>query len=163
MNGTLTIEPTAALSQHFDAREDFARWYEHRIEYAWVSLLIVLIYRCVIEQGAHVVLYFVDSFLDYISSWSDECIDLAMRALSDFKEDYRTFANNLIDNESGHDDEEDGAESQDEMELAPEDILISMLNKVVEDLLKVSRLHLLILHEFGLWHAVNTYAIFYQN
>ena len=25
MNGTLTIEPTAALSQHFDAREDFAR------------------------------------------------------------------------------------------------------------------------------------------
>ena len=73
-----------------------------------------------------------------------------MRALSDFKEDYRTFANNLIDNESGHDDEEDGAESQDEMELAPEDILISMLNKVVEDLLKVSRLHLLILHEFGL-------------
>lgn len=94
---TLSIEPTTSLSEHLSARENFARREEHLLEDLRVCLLVVLIDRSVIEKGTHVIFDLIKGLLDYVCCWCDEGINLSVRAFTDFEEDNRTFADDLID------------------------------------------------------------------
>ena len=82
-----------------------------------------------------------------------------MGALADFEEDDGAFANDLVDDERGHDHEEYRAEGKREVELPSEDVLVGLVPEVVHDLLGVGVFELLILHElcFG-YSGRDTYA-----
>ena len=76
-----------------------------------------------------------------------------MRALADFKENYGAFADDLVDHESWHDDQEYRAKGKDEVELPSENVLVRMLDKETGDLAHVLLGHLFIFQKLRLWHS----------
>ena len=76
-----------------------------------------------------------------------------MAALADFEENDRAFTDDLIDDESWHDYQEDWAEGQNEVEFSSEDVLISIDQEEVKDLLGVCIFNLLLLQELALRHS----------
>ena len=97
-------------------------------------MLKVIDEGCVVQQRRHVILHFIQRLLNDVSGGLDEGIDLTVRTLSNLQEDDGASANDLVDHESGHDDEEDGAEGESKVELSSEDVLVGLLDEVAGDL-----------------------------
>ena len=99
----------------------------------------MLRHSCVVEKCWHVIFSFIKGLFNHVGYWADESIDLAVGTLADFQENDGALANDLVDNKCGHDDEEDGAECENEVEFAPKDILVCMFDEEVCNLAHVLR------------------------
>ena len=144
------VQTTVFFTEHLSPSKYLAWRHKQFIQGKWVIVLKVVIKCSVVELCRHVILNKVYCLFDHIRRWSHKGVDFAMITLSQLQENDRSLADDLVDHQSTHYDEEYGTKSQYKMEFPPENIVEGMLYEKFGDLvqilcLKVFRLHELLL------------------